>query len=454
MLPLRLGVRASRTLSARSVLLSPQVVVYRSFRVSSAARSEPENKETGSASKPEVPAKSGTPAPEKKLTLWEKVKHEAAHYWSGTKLLGFEIRVATKLLFRMLQGYELTRREHTQLKRTVSDVLRLVPFSAFVLIPFAELLLPVALKVFPNLLPLTYESSLDKEKKRKKLSEVRARTLEFLRNTIKESNSLMTLPEKISEEEKFEFIDFFRKINVVDERPSNDQILRVARLFKNDDVLDNLSRPQLVAMARYMGLTPFGTDNFIRYQIRTKLISVSQDDRVIHYEGVDLLLVTELKVACRSRGLKNVDVSPGRLRDDLNTWLDLRLNKKIPSTLLILSSIYTYGQSDVNNYYDALLNVLSSIPDEVYDVAKSGLSDDYQAKLNMLREQQEKIQVEKEQEKSMEGVEEVASDTRTLNEDEELKTDSEEDDLSKENSNETEKLNEAAEKVKEETKQK
>lgn len=338
---------------------------------------------------------------EKKLTLWEKVKHEANHYWNGTKLLGFEIKVTTRLLVKMLSGYELTRRENTQFKRTISDVLRLVPFSAFVIIPFAELLLPIALKIFPNLLPSTYESNSDKEKKKTKLADVRNKTSTFLRNTIKESNHLMKLPSAISEEDRFAFVEFFRMINDVDERPSNELIVKVARLFNDDDVLDNLSRPQLVAMAKYMGLTPFGTDSFIRYQIRTKLIAVVQDDRAINYEGVDSLNVTELKFACRSRGLKTIDASPGRLRDDLSSWLELRLQKKIPSTLLILSSIYTYGQQDVENYYDSLLNVLSSIPDEVYDVAKSGLSEDYKTKLNVLKEQQQKIKVENEQEKKM-----------------------------------------------------
>jgi LETM1 and EF-hand domain-containing protein 1 len=50
----------------------------------------------------------------KKLTLWEKVKHEAAHYWDGTKLLGFEIRISSKLALKMAAGYELTRRERRQ----------------------------------------------------------------------------------------------------------------------------------------------------------------------------------------------------------------------------------------------------------------------------------------------------------------------------------------------------
>lgn len=52
----------------------------------------------------------------KKLTLWEKVKHEAAHYWDGTKLLGFEIRISSKLALKMAAGYELTRRERRQVR--------------------------------------------------------------------------------------------------------------------------------------------------------------------------------------------------------------------------------------------------------------------------------------------------------------------------------------------------
>jgi LETM1 and EF-hand domain-containing protein 1, mitochondrial len=51
---------------------------------------------------------------EKKLTLWQKVKKEVNHYWDGTKLLGLEVRISTKLALKMAAGYELTRRENRQ----------------------------------------------------------------------------------------------------------------------------------------------------------------------------------------------------------------------------------------------------------------------------------------------------------------------------------------------------
>jgi LETM1 and EF-hand domain-containing protein 1 len=51
---------------------------------------------------------------EKKKTLWQKVKHEAQHYWDGTKLLVAEVKISSKLALKMAAGYELTRREHRQ----------------------------------------------------------------------------------------------------------------------------------------------------------------------------------------------------------------------------------------------------------------------------------------------------------------------------------------------------
>ena len=60
---------------------------------------------------------------------------------------------------RVIRGTELSRRERRQLVRTVQDVLRIVPLSIFVIVPFMELLLPFALKLFPNMLPSTFQVS-------------------------------------------------------------------------------------------------------------------------------------------------------------------------------------------------------------------------------------------------------------------------------------------------------
>lgn len=369
---------------------------------------------------PESVAKSLVESEPPKLSLWEKIKHEAQHYWDGTKLLGYEIKVSTKLLLKLISGYALSRREQAQLQRTLVDLARLVPFSMFVLVPFAELLLPIALKFFPNLLPSTYESKLDRAKKRTKLALTRTLASDYIKKTMEELNGLR-LSKKITPEEREAFVLFFHTISM-GMIPTHLHLVRVARLFKNDQVLDNLLRPQLVAMTKYMSLRPFGTDSILRYQIRHRLLNIIKDDKAIDYEGVDLLTVPELQTACSQRGIKSIDVPPARLRQDLQTWLDLRLRQKIPLTLLILSSTYTYGElaHGLESYYDALLAVLLSIPDEVYNVAKLELSDDLKLKLDILKEQNELINEENLREKDT--VNQV-KDTLKLDDYEELATD-------------------------------
>lgn len=66
------------------------------------------------------------------------------------------------------------------------------------------------------------------------------------------------------------------------ETPSDTDVIRVAKLFHDDITLDNLSRPQLVSMCKYIGVNAFGTDNILKHQIRSKLERVRVDDMVCY----------------------------------------------------------------------------------------------------------------------------------------------------------------------------
>ncbi|KAI0881197.1 LETM1-domain-containing protein [Annulohypoxylon maeteangense] len=338
---------------------------------------------------------------EKKLTLGQKIKHELQHYWDGTKLLATEVKISSKLALKMAAGYELTRRENRQLQRTVQDLGRLVPFSVFVIVPFAEALLPIALKLFPNLLPSTYEAQQSKDKKAATLRATRKEVSSFLRDTMKETG----LPLSPSTTQKEEFATFFRKLRATGEQPSTDDVIKVCKAFRDDLTLDNLSRPQLVSMCRYMNLNTFGTDIMLRYQIRHRMRQIKRDDKAISFEGVDSLNVAELQTACASRGIKTHTVSPARLREDLQSWLDLRLKHGVPSTLLVLSSAYMYGQKTEGGFHsqiEALTGVLSSIPEELYheielEVHNAEGAATNKQRLEVLKEQQDLIEEENEQ---------------------------------------------------------
>lgn len=47
-----------------------------------------------------------------KRTIWQKVRAELIHYYHGFRLLALDIKISGKLIWRVLNGNELTRREH------------------------------------------------------------------------------------------------------------------------------------------------------------------------------------------------------------------------------------------------------------------------------------------------------------------------------------------------------
>ncbi|PKY08002.1 LETM1-domain-containing protein [Aspergillus campestris IBT 28561] len=339
---------------------------------------------------------------QKKLTMGQKIKKEVQHYWDGTKLLATEVRISSRLALKMAGGYELSRREQRQLQRTTRDLGRLVPFSMFLIIPFAELLLPIALKIFPNLLPSTYEGQKAREKKALSLSSTRKEVSGFLKDTLRESGLPLTAATVKNEE----FAEFFKKIRTTGEAPSTDDVIKVCKVFKDDLTLDNLSRPQLVAICKYMNLNSFGTDAMLRYNIRHRMRQIKRDDRAIFYEGVESLSVPELQMASASRGIRTHGVSPARLREDLTMWLDLRLKQGVPSTLLVLSNAYVYAQggkeAEMSSQIESLQAVLSSIPEELFheielEVHNAEGAATNKQRLEVIKEQQELIEEENEQ---------------------------------------------------------
>jgi LETM1 and EF-hand domain-containing protein 1 len=97
----------------------------------------------------------------------------------------------------------------------------------------------------------------------------------FLQETISESG--LKAETVVGTEE---FKEFFRKVRSTGESASPEDIIKVAKLFEDDITLDNLSRPQLVSMCRYMNINAFGTDNFLKHQIRARLEKIRVDDMV------------------------------------------------------------------------------------------------------------------------------------------------------------------------------
>lgn len=241
------------------------------------------------------------PAPVVKPSLGKRIMAELKHYYHGFRLLFIDVKISWNLLMRVLRGEALTRREKKQLVRTTSDVFRLVPFSVFIIVPFMEFTLPIFLKLFPNMLPSTFQTANEQEAKMKTALKVKLEMAKFLQQTLDE----MALKGSGHQSNTArEFAEFFAKVRSSGQQASNEEILRFSKLFEDEITLDSLSRPQLTALCRVLEIAPIGTNNLLRFQLRMKLRSLAADDKVIQKEGVDSLSISELQAACRARGMR------------------------------------------------------------------------------------------------------------------------------------------------------
>lgn len=346
-----------------------------------------------------------------KKSLGQKILDELKHYYHGFRLLWIDTKIAARMLWRILNGHTLSRRERRQFLRICADLFRLVPFLVFVVVPFMEFLLPVAVKLFPNMLPSTFETQSIKEERLKKELRVKLELAKFLQDTIEE----MALKNKAAKGNATkDFSMFFQKIRETGERPSNEEILRFSKLFEDELTLDNLTRPQLVALCKLLELQSIGTNNFLRFQLTMRLRSIKADDKLIDEEGVGSLNVKELQAACRARGMRALGVTEDRLRDQLKQWLELHLHQEIPSSLLILSrAMYL---PDTLSPADQLKSTLQTLPETVTKEAQMKVAEvegeqvDNKAKLEATLKEEAAIQqehMEKELERRFEGAKET-----------------------------------------------
>ncbi|XP_055336847.1 mitochondrial proton/calcium exchanger protein-like [Paramacrobiotus metropolitanus] len=354
-------------------------------------------------------------APPKK-TLWQKVVAELKHYWHGFKLLAAETRISWGLLRKLLRGESLSRREHKQLVRTVSDLFRMVPFVVILAVPFAEFALPFLLKFFPNMLPSTFEEKSKKEESIRKKLKVKLEMAKFLQETIHET--ALEHQDQQKSTRAAEFAAFFDRIKGTGEEASTAEIMKFAKLFEDDLTLDNLPREVVVAMCRLLDIGTYGLPpEFLRFQLRMRLRNLRSDDKMIQREGIDKLDDEELQAACRARGMRSIGVSRQRLQAQLAQWIDLSLREEIPPSLLLLTrAMYL---PDNLTTQEQLKTTLAQMPEKLGDevevkiAEEEGAKPDYEVKLRLVKEEQEAIKREEAERKEREAEEKAAGAVQT-----------------------------------------
>ena len=321
--------------------------------------------------------------PAQKPSVWQRVKKEARHMWTGSKLLVTETKISYRLLKQMLNGQHLTHREHRQLRRTTSDLFRIIPFSIFLIVPFMEFLLPVVIKLFPNFLPSTFRDEYKEQENRKKLLGVRIKMASFLRETMEEkdkselnkfANLLGSIQSKNNQEDS----------SIVD----TPDLLKLCQKFQDNVTLDHLSRQQLIGICRYFTVPGIGTTDIIRMNVARHINKIRQEDGLILQDAVRLtpllpsedspsslmdvisdIPIPDLQILCKERGISMS--SPRRMRLELKQWVELSVVHKVPNILLVLSRILMVDMQ----FKDVSKSILDTKPTSS-SINASGLSEE------------------------------------------------------------------------------
>lgn len=131
-----------------------------------------------------------------------------------------------------------------------------------------------------------------------------------------------------------------------------------------------------------------------------QLRSLKSDDKMIQKEGIAALTVPELQQACRARGMRALGVAEDRLRTQLEQWLELSLNEKIPPSLLLLSRVLYLPES--LPAADQLKATIQSLPIGVGTEAKYKIGEtegkiDNKTRLELIKQEEAAIRKEKEE---------------------------------------------------------
>jgi LETM1 and EF-hand domain-containing protein 1 len=331
-----------------------------------------------------------------KLKHYKNVAVEGLrHLYHGFRLFGVNTRLAWKYTKRLRTGVALTRRERLLLERATLDLLRLVPFSFFIIVPFAEFLLPVALKMFPGLIPSTFET------------ESQGRTAAF-----RSAMATMKARNRLTEHMTTTVVALYpQHAEIVHRAACNDslnvrQIRSMAYLCAKDQPLGLHQLPPeiLFALAVSIGVDKFYDrlvpKRFLVARLRKDIINryrkVHEDDYSLDSEGMGDLSLEELVKANQMRGMRWTE-SKDTLALQLEWWVQLSKDPKVPYNALwwLKPTRYNLRKSmsdlpldvrrqllGINNLPPTLRDSLEGLCEKVEGKREEVLVDEQKARLN------------------------------------------------------------------------
>ncbi|SBT32357.1 hypothetical protein, conserved [Plasmodium ovale wallikeri] len=142
-----------------------------------------------------------------------------------------------------------------------------------------------------------------------------------------------------SEKKKIILTKFHQQLINKDEKDINpflstNDTLKIAKIFKDEFVLDQMNLKTLQTICHLLGLKPYGIHYHVVLQLRHHFLRLQREDRELIYEGVDNLKKNTLIEICKDRGM-NFNTSDKEMKLQIQQWLQLASIKEVPYILLL-----------------------------------------------------------------------------------------------------------------------
>ncbi|POM84699.1 LETM1-like protein family protein [Cryptosporidium meleagridis] len=219
----------------------------------------------------------------------------------GFRLFFFNLKCTNSLIQKRILGNGLTFNEKQLVKTTIKDTIKIIPFSFFIIVPFAEFGLPFVIKLFPNMLPSTFALKSIMERDENILNKRKIELLEFhsiIQNTIsnlkKSDNSDIISGAKSLEKIHLELLEK-NKLN-------QEELSKViSGPIKEEFKLENLNIETLQSISRVLGIPSTRSKLLLMLRIRHRTLKLKNEDKDILWDGTDQMNKQQLQKALISR---------------------------------------------------------------------------------------------------------------------------------------------------------
>eukprot|EP01135_Chromosphaera_perkinsii_P001215 Nk52_evm14s162 gene=Nk52_evmTU14s162 len=284
--------------------------------------------------------------------IYKELKSFAVDMFVGFKKLF--VNTAEAWRYRNVDEKRLHRRQKKLVLQNQADLKTLVPFSIYMMIPMSVAMLPFVIKVYPQLLPSTFNNmEIVMAQRKVALEKKYALAPKVLKTAAiyadllssRDNATLKVLGKKMKTKTWYSKVYIPAHFEVLPE-----DILEFSSCLSDPHVFEfsNLPYMSKKVLVRYLGLSSFWG---LEEKFKAVMEHIRHDDKLIQEKGVNTLREDELIEACMERGLDFAN-STDMMTRHLRRWLQLSCHEQIqvPHTLMVIYAahvLYKHSSTEI-----------------------------------------------------------------------------------------------------------